>query len=310
MTGKSHPEKGIIALVVLTAAYGMTAVMARYFSDQTEIFEQWYIRFSVAALVLPIIFRRQIRFRRLLTVSAREKRLTILRALIGFVLATWLYAWASQHAKIGSVAAMQVVPTTALLGVWLLHEKLSLPRVALIAASFMGALCIVLHQPTDLLSFGRGELASLAAGALFSLSFVLRKRQTGELNNYELSFVITLVGVIANYILSVVSYRRLLPQSGIWSPRLGMLFVLAGVLSVAMNLLMNYGFEHVKATVASVIMNLELVFGVLFGYLLYHEVLSLREYLGAGVILACVIGISRLDARQKQLVHSTEQYNE
>jgi len=41
----------------------------------------------------------------------------------------------------------------------------------------------VLRNPTDLLELGLGEIASLVSGALFSLTFVLRKKHTGELNN-------------------------------------------------------------------------------------------------------------------------------
>jgi len=295
MNTKSHTQLGVYALVVLTAIYGLTAVMARYFSDEVSIFEQWYVRFAIAAVLLALVFRNKIRFRQLLRVSGREKFIFTARAIIGFVFAASLYAWASQHAKIGSVAAMQVVPTTALLGVLLLREKISPQKVLIIGLAFAGALVVVLQNPTDLLDVGLGEVASLVSGALFSLTFVMRKMQTGELNNYELSFVTTAIGAAANYLVVVCLDRQFLPSPQVFTPGLGALFIGAGMLSVAMSLLTHYGFEHVKATVASVILDLELLFGVLFGYLFYREILSAREFVGCSIILLAVFLIKKYD---------------
>ena len=215
--------------------------------------------------------------------------------------AAGLYAWASQHAKIGSVAAMQVVPTTALLGMVLLHEKVSSKKALLIGLSFFGALTIVLRSPTDLLGLGLGEIASLVSGALFSLTFVLRKKHTGELNNYELALTTLAVGTLGSYLASIFVSGRLLPSQEILTPKLGLLFIIAAALSVLMSLLSSYGFEHVKATTASVILDLELVFGVAFGYLFYREVLSAREGAGCVIIIAAVIAMNRLDSKQNKL---------
>jgi len=217
------------------------------------------------------------------------------------VSAAGLYAWASQHAKIGSVAAMQVVPTTALLGMVLLHEKVSSKKALLIGLSFFGALTIVLRSPTDLLGLGLGEIASLVSGALFSLTFVLRKKHTGELNNYELALTTLAVGTLGSYLASIFVSGRLLPSQEILTPKLGLLFIIAAALSVLMSLLSSYGFEHVKATTASVILDLELVFGVAFGYLFYREVLSAREGAGCVIIIAAVIAMNRLDSKQNKL---------
>lgn len=272
--------------------------MARFFSDEVSIFEQWYIRFLIAAILLAVVFRHKIRFGRILRVSAREKWLVISRGLIGFVLGAGLYAWAAQHAKIGSVAAMQVVPSTAILGAILIREKVSAKKALFIALSFVGALFIVLRNPSDLFDFGIGELASLVSGVLFSLTFVLRKKQTGELNNYELSLATTVVGAVGSYLASLALYRRFVPYTESIDIQLGALFITAGVLSVLMSLLSNYGFEHVKATVASVLLDLELVFGVLFGYLFYRETLSSHELAGVGIILLAIVLISLQDNKE------------
>ncbi len=47
--------------------------------------------------------------------------------------------------------------------------------------------------------------------------------------------------------------------------------------------------KHVKSAVASLIMSLESVFAVIFGFLLLHQKLSLREGLGCIIMFAAVI---------------------
>lgn len=300
-----HAATGIVALVVLTLVYGLTAVMARYFSESVGIFEQWYVRFFIAAIVMLIVFWNKIDISKFFRVSRKEMNLVLVRGFVGFVVAAGLYALSTLYATIGSVAVMQVVPTTALFGVIILHEKLTRGKVGIITVSFVGAL-MVLAQSVQSLSFGFGEFLSLIAGALFSLTFVLRKLQTGELNNYELAFGTTVVGAVGNYMAAGLFENSWLPQQEVFTHPLGIAFIGAGILSVMMSLLSHYGFEHVKATTGSVILDMELVFGVILGYLLYEEVLTPLQFLGAFIILVSAIAMSYLETRNKVIAPMPE----
>ena len=298
-------KTGIVALVVLTLIYGLTAVMARFFSDSVGIFEQWYIRFFIASVAMLIVFHRKIRFNAILGASKKDHVLMAVRGLIGFVVATGLYALATQHASIGSVAVMQVVPTTAFFGWLLLRERISPQTFLLILLSFVGAILVVSRSGIGL-HFGYGELSSLISGAMFSLVFVLRKKQSPRLNNYELSFVTMLYGALGNYILAICTTGHVLPVGADWSFGLAALFFGAGLLSVAMSLLSSFGFEHVKATVASVILDMELVFGVILGYVFYRELLTTQQVFGACLILAATTVIGYSSARKQPVAPSPE----
>lgn len=287
---------GVAALFLLVFIYGITPVMARFFSNQLGVYEQWYLRFLAAALIMGVVFWKNIRFRKLLTFSHYEWWLTIARGLIGFGGGAVLFALATKYTTIGSVSAMQILPFTAIFGVVLLRERLGLTKALLVVLSFVGAILVAV-QDIATLRFGLGEVLSLVSGALFSLSFVLRRKQTNEMNNYELSFVTTLAGFAINYLLAVATTHRLFPTHQ-QSLTLGLLILAAGVLSAAMSMLANYGFEHVHATTASIIMNMELVFGVLFGFLLYREVLTARQTIGALVILVASSTAGYLEAKK------------
>jgi drug/metabolite transporter (DMT)-like permease len=283
---------GVVALAILAAIYGLTAVMSRYFSGETSLFEQWYLRLGLAALLTAIIFYRKIDFKKFTHLSRRELGLVMFRGIVGSVLATGLYALASQQEKIGVVSLMQILPLTAVFGMLLMHEKLTLRRALLLAISFVGAIVVMVPKLSSGASLGSGALLSLISGALFALVFVLRKKQTGELNNYELAFGTLVVGAVGNYLLSVGVYHRAFVDVTQWSPMLGVLFLGAGFLSALMSLLSSYGFEHVPAITASIILDLELVFGIVFGFLIYREVLSGYEIVGASIILAAIVIMS------------------
>lgn len=296
---KSARTLGIAALFVLVLIYGITPVMARFFSSHLGVYEQWYLRFFVAACVMALFFRKNIRFRKLLTHSRYEIWLAVVRGALGLGVGAILYALSTKYTTIGSVTAMQIVPFTAVFGVVLLRERLGFSRALLIGVSFVGAFLVAVQDIANL-RFGFGELLSLISGAFFSLSFVLRRKQTGEMNNYELAFMATLVGMCINYLMAVITTGHFLPTQvgGSVGLMFWCLLLTAGVLSAAMNMLSNYGFEQVRATTASIIMNMELVFGVVLGYLVYREVLTVRQTVGALVILLASSIAAYLEAKQ------------
>lgn len=299
MKGKTanHQLRGFLALVLLALIYGLTGIFARYFSTHLGVFEQWYLRFLVALIVTVIVFHRKIDYRKFRHISRTEWIVMLVRGIVGFVGALWLYAESTHYTTIGSVAAMQIVPTTALLGILIFHEKVSRTLLGLIVLSFAGAAIVALQDVVHL-KFGVGEVMSLVSGALFSLSLVLRKKQTGELNNYELVFGVTAIALVGNYLLNIAVGGNWTPATHIITPTLGLLLIVAGALSALMSLLANYGFEHVKATTATVILNLELVFGAVFGYLLYREVLTPRQTLGALIILFASSAVAYMEAKK------------
>jgi len=57
----------------------------------------------------------------------------------------------------------------------------------------------------------------------------------------------------------------------------------------------NYGFEHVKTSIASNILTLEMFFAVLIGFLFFREIPSLKEIFGGVLILFSVIQMNKLE---------------
>jgi drug/metabolite transporter (DMT)-like permease len=297
-SGLHASPSGLIAIAVLTLIFGLTAIFARYLSTETKLFEQWYLRYGIMSVLSVIVFHRQVDFNKFLHLKRKEWSVILFRSFIGSVLAVSLYTVAAREAKIGIVAFMQVVPCTALLGILLFHERVSKARAATILLAFLGASLVVVENFHDLANVNMGAVWSLVSGALFALQLVTRKWHSKALNNQELTVAIIVSGFVMNYLLSLILYHRFFVSTENWSPQFVLVLLLAGCCGVANIFLINYGFEHVSAVIASNVLSLEAVFGALFGFLIYDEVLGMRVIIGGLIILGSVIATNYLNNRE------------
>lgn len=62
----------------------------------------------------------------------------------------------------------------------------------------------------------------------------------------------------------------------------------------------------VKATTASIILDMELVFGLIFGYLFYREWLTPQQFVGTIIILIATITMTYLESRKTVVCPSPE----
>lgn len=295
---RSTSSKGIVALIILALSFGLTAIYARYLSAGAGVFEQWYLRFTVATITALIVFRKQIRFDVFRKLPRREWLLLLVRVISGGVIAVGLYTLASQQAKIGAVAFMQAVPFLAILSVFLMHEKLTIQKAALVFVAFIGVVIVGVKDFSDLTSFNLGEFYSLLSTLFFAFTFISRKWHSNILNNTEITTAMLAMGAIMNYLMSLAIYHRALPTSIEWTPMYLFVLVFAGMVGTLNVFLQNYGFEHVSGIVGGLILNLEQVFGPLCGFIFYRESLSAKEVFGGAIIVFAVAVIQWIDYRR------------
>lgn len=296
--GKTDAEKGMLALAVLTVIYASMNVWARYLGQDFLIFQQVYLRFSLAFFLSLIIFRKKLDYSKLRTVGKRDWLLLSGRGLLTG-LAVVCLSLGALNTKIGNVAFIQALPFVAFFGILFFKEKLTIPKALLILLSLAGVLLIAVPDYNNIFQWGRGELYALLGSAIFALVFVSRKWHSENLNNYELSTAGLFFQTLPLIIISVIVGEGM-PQSS-WDWGIVLVLLIAGVANIFNINLSNYGFSKVKNIVAGNILTLEVVFGALFGYLLYREVLTMKEVLGGLFIVASVIGMNRLTYRNSKI---------
>lgn len=284
-----YTNTGIIALIVLSAAFGIMAVLARYLGQGLGLFEQWYLRYAVSSVVAIIVFWPKIDLGKFLRLPLREWGVLWFRIISGQVIGIGLFTLASEKTDAGIVSFMQVMPIVPLLGLALFREHFTRQKALITVLAFVGAAMVVVANIHSLTHLNTGALLSLVSAVFYSAMLVTRKWHSKQLNNHEITVAFMVLSCLCAYVISVVfDHRFMIPRSH-FTTHFVVVVVAAGMLSVPVNFLISYGFEHVSAIIAGNILSLEEVFGVLFGFIFYGQVLDKREIVGGLVILASVI---------------------
>jgi len=293
---KTELQKGALSLVAYAFIFASMGIFARYLSADYTIFQQVYLRIFAAFVLSYIIFKKDIDLSKLGKATKKEWLVIVVRGVLLYGMAVPLISQALLDTKYGSVSFLATLPFVALFGVIFLKEKLSVIKFSLITLAVIGLGFIAIESPSQLLSWGRGEVLAVLSGAAFGLSYISRRWHSSLFNNKELTTYIFVTGTASSLILSF-GLREGIPMS--WSWALFGVIVLAGFANVVNLLLNNYGFERVSGVVASNILTLQVFFGVAIGYVLYGEVLGTREWIGGTLIIISVVLMNKYGELQE-----------
>ncbi len=140
-------------------------------------------------------------------------------------------------------------------------------------------------------SFGLGEFFAVLCSALFALMLTLTEKYASDVDPFALSAMQCAVATV------LCGGCALLFEGGFHFGRMGTESVLAllyiGVFSTCLAcFLQNIAMQNIPATVASVAFCLEPVFTALFSFLILGETLMPLGWVGAVVIVLCVLAAS------------------
>jgi len=296
MKNKTEHQKGVLALIVLSLVFASMGLFARYLSTGFVLLQQVYLRVLAAFFLGLIFFRNDLDFSKLRKISGKEWGLLLFRSASMYVFGVTLFTQAIIMTKYSNVSFIGAIPMTALLGAFLLKEKLTVRKLLLIITAFAGVVLIAVRDYTHLFEWGQGEVIALIATFAFSLSYVTRRWHTNLLNNKEITELTFFLSFLMLFATSLVNGEGL-PVSG-WHIGLVLAVLGAGLFNVINMFLTNYGFQKVEAILASNILTLESVFAIVLGFLFYQEVPIAKELLGGIIITLSVIGMNKVEAKE------------
>jgi len=295
MKSKVERQKGIFALILLSFVFASMGLFARYLSTGFLLFQQVYLRMLAALIVGSFVFRNEIKIAHFKKLLIKDWLIILLRAVSYSLFGIILYTQAIILTKYSNVSFISSLPMTAVLGFVLLHEKCNVKKVALIILAFFGVLLISVKDYSHIFNWGAGELFALSSTVFFALSYIARKWQSDILNNKELTVINFFVAFLVVFIASIVKGDGL-PVTG-WHWELFLVVIGAGIFNILNVYLTNYGLQKVEASLASNILNLETVFAIIFGFLIYKEMPILKELMGGVIITLGVIGMNKLEEK-------------
>ena len=271
------------------------AVMVRHLGSDLPAVEAAFIRYVFGLLILiPVLLRMQWH-----RVRGANLKLYILRGLAhGAAVMLWFFAMA--RIPISEVTAIgYTTPIFTVIGAVLIFgEQIRIRRIIAIIIGFIGII-IILRPGFETIEIG--SLAQLVAAPCFAISFLFAKKLTHTENSSD-----TLV------MLSIFCTLALLPGAlYMWKPptltELSWLALIA-VFATAGHYAITRSIANAPLTVTQPFSFLQLVWAIIFGYLIFDEVPDLWVCVGAAIIVATISYMSHreaADSRQQKIPSSS-----
>lgn len=290
----SEARKGALALVLLAFLYSCMGLFVRFLDTDLAVFQQTYLRILGAVLFGAILFWPKLNFRKILIISKHDWWIVFLRAAmfaVGVVFFT--YAFTSHDTSYSNATFITVFPLLPVLGYLFLKERLSVRAAMWVLLGFVGVGLVAISDPTQLLSWGKGEIFAIISAIGFDMSYIARKWQSDYLNEQESVVLIFLIeGLLVLGASFFVSEPALTPAS------FGLMTMVVVAISSLFNVgnlfLTGYGFKRVSASVGGNIITLETLFALMFGIFLFAELPTVQELLGGALIVLSVYQVNRL----------------
>jgi drug/metabolite transporter (DMT)-like permease len=277
MTSERLAIQLMIAQGVLFAAE--TAII-HHIGSRASVMQLALIR-GTAGLVLAIALARNLGFA---VMRTNQLPLQLLRGGVA-LLYLWVMIYSFSHLPFADATAISYTQAAyiAVFSVLILREPVTRLRWAAAAVGIVGALFIAKPAFPD---WNSAYLIALFGTSLNGLGFVLNRYLQREDSEATTMFYTNLVPVLANApVLAMVALPD--PETSLWLPSLlffGPIGMYLGIVAV----------KHANASMLGPYTLLRLIFGVLGGVVIFHELPDIYSAFGAVLILAgCMLSIVR-----------------
>lgn len=179
-------------------------------------------------------------------------------------------------------------------------DKLKLITTAGVLMAFLGVILIIAGDPKGF-SFASdnvvGDIIIVLAAMVFGSYTLFSRKLLDKYTPMELSTIVMTVGASSLMLVAIPSLMKLDYGSISALSYTGAIY--SGVLSIGLAyIIWNYGIKQVGAVRTSTYQNLVPVFGLILGYILLGEVLTILQYFGAASVIAGIV-LSKRGNRKK-----------
>lgn len=271
--------KGTSYLVLASMFFGSYGVWSKLMGDSFGMFFQaWYrsLMIIIIVLIAGILTKA---FKR---IERRDRKWFAVFA-IGGACTFAPYFYALQHLSLGTAVLLFYATLTLgtfILGRGFFNEKLTRVKIASLVLGFIGLFFIFSFSlRADEVFYG---FLAMLAGAAGAVEVTFTKKVSDRYTSLQVTAVDFAAGVLVNLIISLMLHESW-PQPAISTPWLAQMGY--AVSQLAAFSLVVLGYKHVEASVAGVVGLLEIVFGVVFGIIIFQEPVTGSIILGGLCII-------------------------
>lgn len=174
--------------------------------------------------------------------------------------------------------------TSYILGVVILKEKLSVKGILSLILAFLGLTLvywggIYINQIIPV-------LAAVISGSFFSIYFSFSKKISNQYSTVQINTFGYIFTVIINLLIALMLGENFNTNfnSSAWMANIG--YGIAGFIGSGLTV---YGFKYITAHIGSIVLLSEILFGILFGYFLFKEVLNSTVVFGGVLIIIAIL---------------------
>ncbi|MEW5872079.1 MAG: EamA family transporter [Chloroflexota bacterium] len=295
----ARAASGYLICVAATVFWSSTAVFIRYLTETYRLpplvlafWRDLMLAVSlglVLAVFQPAILRVERRFWRFLFLYGLE--LSLFNSL-------WTVSVALNGAAVSTVLAYSSAAFTAVLGWWLLRERLSWVKITAVTLSLLGCVFVAGAYDIDLWRANPvGIITGLASGIAFAVYSLLGKSASKQGINPWTSLVYTFASAVPFLLVYNLAYRWL--PHGVASMELFWLgdalagWLVLAVLAVGPTVggygLYTVSLAYLPASVANLVATLEPVMTAVLAFLLLGERFTGPQWVGSALIITGVI---------------------
>jgi drug/metabolite transporter (DMT)-like permease len=276
--------RGALWMLASAACFTASVTLVKYLGDDYPATLQTFYRQAAGFVVLlPLVVRNPLVFR-----TTRPGILLFRSAAgtIGIILAFYAY----QKLPLADANALSFTRTLwiAPLAAFVLHERVGPRRIAATVVGFAGALLML--QPAATGALGWPALAALASAFLLALTITGMKIMTRDHSTATLIVYSAGLGLLLSIPPALFAWR--LP-----GPVDFLLLITMGVLGLVTQTCYIKGMSIGDAAAMAPIDYTRLIFALIVGFVLFHEIPNAVTMLGASVVIGATLYITWREAR-------------
>ena len=276
MKNKFKTYEGNILILLSALMFGSYGVFSKYLSNY-DLFYQTYVKCILIVLLLAVIGITKKQY----TQIAREdfKWFAIVLTSTCFTIVPIMYAF--RYLELGTASFLFYASYTIftyLFGISFFKEKLTYVKVISFVLALIGLILIFSLKLSGLLVFP--ILGAIFNGLMSSAETTFSKKISGKYSNIQIVTLVYLAIAITHLIISFVigEHQDISLITVSWLPFI--LYTLASIIGFAA---VVAGYKYVDPSIGAILGLMEIVFSVLFGFILFSENPDIKTLIAAGL---------------------------
>ncbi len=281
---------GVTSLLLAALSYGLYGTYAKFLGPSFGSFSQSSVR-NIFVAVLITIFLMLTR-RKLIKVNKTDWKWIFIWS-IGALSTVFIY-FSFNHLAIGTAYFLLyagMIGTGLVGGKLFFDERINAQKLVAITLSLLGLIIIYFYdiKSANILFV----ISALVAGIMAGLWNTLSKKVSSIYPVYQLVLIDTLISTIVGFTGALLLSEKL---PSLVSVNPWVITAIWAITQVAASSLTIYGFKKLEAQIASVIIPMEVIFGTIFGYLFFGQVLPTTTLIG-GLMIASAAAVASLESK-------------